>query len=57
MLQVKQILVQFEYVTQNMAGNSDRTTPEDLVYLAIETSTTDVVKDSAVDSLHQEVCF
>lgn len=54
-LQVKQILVQFEYLVQNLAENTDRTTPEELVYMAIEASIIDVLKDSAVDAMHHEV--
>lgn len=54
-MQVKQILVQFEYVAQNIAHNSARISPEEIVYEAVERSLTDIVKENAVASLHEEV--
>ncbi|XP_047023303.1 cytoplasmic dynein 2 heavy chain 1 [Helicoverpa zea] len=52
---VKQILTQFEYVAQDTGFNTTRVSPEELVYLAIERSVVDVIKDSAIDSFHDEL--
>ncbi|KOB77909.1 Cytoplasmic dynein heavy chain [Operophtera brumata] len=52
---VKQILVQFEYVAQNLVLNSVRITPEEIVYEAVERSVTHIVKENAQTSLHEEL--
>uniref|UniRef100_A0A2A4JRE1 Dynein heavy chain, cytoplasmic n=1 Tax=Heliothis virescens TaxID=7102 RepID=A0A2A4JRE1_HELVI len=52
---VKQILTQFEYVAQDTGFNTTRVSPEELVYLVIERSVVDIIKDSAIDSFHDEL--
>ncbi|KAJ8724956.1 hypothetical protein PYW07_015914 [Mythimna separata] len=52
---VKQILTQFEYITQDTGFNTARVSPEEMVYLAIERSVVDVIKESALDSFHDEL--
>ncbi|KAJ8726931.1 hypothetical protein PYW08_015328 [Mythimna loreyi] len=52
---VKQILTQFEYITQDSGFNTARVTSEEMVYLAIERSVVDVIKESALDSFHDEL--
>lgn len=52
---MKKILTQFEYIAQDSTLNSSRATPEEMVYLAIERSVIDVLKESAIDSFHEEV--
>ncbi|XP_075972807.1 dynein cytoplasmic heavy chain beethoven [Anticarsia gemmatalis] len=52
---VKKILTQFEYIAQDTSLNVTRTTPEEMVYLAIERSVLDVLKENAVDNFHEEM--
>ncbi|XP_022829187.1 cytoplasmic dynein 2 heavy chain 1 [Spodoptera litura] len=52
---VKQILTQFEYLAQDAGFNAARMGPEEMVYLAIQRSVVDVIKESAINSFHDEL--
>ncbi|XP_063823749.1 cytoplasmic dynein 2 heavy chain 1-like [Ostrinia nubilalis] len=52
---VKQIITQFEYITQNMGPNINSSIPEDIAYFAIERSVMGIIKENSIDSFHQEL--
>ncbi|RVE44280.1 hypothetical protein evm_011075 [Chilo suppressalis] len=51
---VKQILTQFEYAVQNTSHSLSVTTPEEMVYLAIERSVLGILRENSVDSFREE---
>lgn len=54
-LQVNQIIAQFEHVALNVGVSVMNTSPEELVYVAVQRGVISLMKPAAVTSFHEEV--
>lgn len=54
---MRQIVTQFEYIAQNVGVSVMNTSPEELVYTAVQRSVVALLKQGAVNGFHEEVLY